>query len=225
MEAIGVIWLYQSAMRKPLLSIIIIIAFHGHPFAQPILSKVQDVFFKPDFCGATLYSEGHIYRGLKVKMNLLTGEVRFIKENSDEIEMTISFRIKKIEFFNCWNNKVPVVFQSGFPVITSRDDRDILYQVLDSGKVMLLKNIKVSENSGVRAVQYGTPQVELQQSETFYVYSPAKGMLKPERSREAILKVLDDKREEVDSYITANNIRFRNEEELVKVIVFYNSLP
>ncbi len=211
-------------IRKISVTLLGIVFAIGNGHSQEVISKADGVFFNPEYCAATLFSDAHVYRGLKVKINLATTEVRFVKDNSDEIEMSISFRIKRIEFVDC-GDKSKAIFQSGFPVITSRDDKDILYQVLDSGKVTLLKSIKVIEKRVSKDVGYSNTDVRYEKHENYYAYVAAtNAMVKIERSKEGIVKLLADKTEQVEKFVTDNNLRFKVEAELIKVIAFYNSL-
>lgn len=213
-------------MRRTIYQITICLLFAFTAGAQEIITSVTNPFFNSEYCPATLYStSAHIYRGLKIKLDLESGQIKFIKENSDEIELTISFQVKKIEFGDCGKEGKNAVFQTGFPVVNSQQDKGTFYQVLDSGKTMLLKGIAIIEKKPDKTVEYGAKDVLYDKHESYFLYSPASGMTRTGRSKSAILKSLEDKRIELDGFITANNIRFRTDEEFARVVAFYNSLP
>ncbi len=205
--------------------IFLVFAFLATVTLVPAQPPVSNSFFNQAYCPAVLYTvEGHIYDGLRIKLNLLTNQVKFVKNSTDEMELTISFRIKKIAFGDCGENGSPV-FQTGFPAVDRKQDQNAFYQVLDSGKTMLLKYRKVVEKSGPGAsFTSGAVEIFYEVSEEYYLYEPAKGMVKLEGSNKGMAKILEDKRVEIENFMTAKRIHPNKEEDLVKLIAYYNSL-
>ncbi|MDB5210913.1 MAG: hypothetical protein JWQ30_1740, partial [Sediminibacterium sp.] len=134
-------------------------------------------FFKEDYCDATYYgADGRIYRGIASKLNLQTNTISFLRqEENEEKEYTPSFQIKKIVFTGCTDKTGPVVFQLGFPAIGIQSDNSY-YQVLDSGKTMLLKFSQVIETANpVNGLTQSGGTTSLQKIDIYYIYSPDKG--------------------------------------------------
>ena len=178
-------------------------------------------FFSREYCTANLkVRNGKSYNGIKVKINLQENLV--IYDAGDGKEMAAITPIEKIVFFNCADPSRNQILLSGFPPVDGHGTNSF-YVLLDSGRIMLLKHMGVNYHD---VKYYGSNQVTrvFEQKESFYVYQPGKGMTGFVREAGAVLSLLSDQRNAVQTFLTANELKCRKEEDLVKVFRFYNSL-
>lgn len=214
-------WYTQSANNN------VMVDLAGSPAK---LKKKLDVAGSPfnndEYCEATFYNQnGRAYVGVPSKLNFQTNTISFIKGTTGEEaekEYTPAFYVPRIEFTGCGETKS--VFQSGFPAIGLQTENSY-YQVLDSGKTMLLKHTLILESRNpINGFNSNATTTVLDQVNTYYVYSKEKGMSKISKSNDDVLKTLTDKRKEVDSYMASNSLKVKKEDDLVKVFQYYNSL-
>ncbi|MDB5210912.1 MAG: hypothetical protein JWQ30_1739 [Sediminibacterium sp.] len=226
-------------MMKIVSTLVLAVCIAGSAVAQNNLSEMNgsplrvngknDVegspYFKSDFCSATLYgSESQIFKGIRSKLNLQNNMISYVKENEEDKEYTPGFQVKKIEFTGCNDKNGIAVFKLGFPAIGAQSENSY-YQVLDSGKAMLLKYQNIIETvNAVNGLTPGGGTTVLQKVESFYIYSPSKGMIKVAKANDDVLKVLADKRTELDGYLSTNHIKVKKEDDLLKVVQYYNTL-
>ncbi|SJZ80946.1 hypothetical protein [Sediminibacterium ginsengisoli] len=201
----------------------LLVEANGSPHkAKPRANVDGTPYYNDDYCSATLYgADGKPYAAIPARLNLQENLVIFKRGDA---ELTPSFMVKKIEFGQCDGKKSNAVFESGFPAIGVQNEGSF-YQVLDDGKTKFLKYIQIVEtatqNNGLNP---SAATLTLQRNETFYVYSPAKGMVKVGKSADDLLNALADRRDQVASYISSNKFKLKKEDEMVKVINFYNTL-
>lgn len=176
-------------------------------------------FFKDEFCIARLkVINGKTYENLPVKLNLQDN--RIIYRQPDGVEMEAVSRIEFLEFVGCANGEVPL-FRSGYPPV---DDQNAgtYYQVLESGPVQLLKLWRVSY---IDQKPYGSASTvrKFERSPVYYAYTQAKGMIPLGKGNELALLLDQERVAKVNAYARQENLRLRKEEDLRKLIVFYNA--
>jgi hypothetical protein len=179
-------------------------------------------YFEDKYCHATLkVRKGKTYRGLKVKIDLLSNGVIYVDEAGKEMEAVTP--LDRIEFYDCADQSKNKVLISGLPPVDKLDESS-LYIVLDSGNVSLLKHIKVVVTE--KRNNFGNANIirTIRQYDEYYSYIPGKGLTRLEKDNATVLNALVNKKAEISSYITAKDIKFRKEADLVKVFAYYNSL-
>ena len=159
------------------------------------------------------------YTGIMIKVNLLENDVQFL--SPDGAEMLASMPIKKIRFHKtekpgAANNMV----LESFSAINERGAK--IYAVLDSGKISLLKHLKVAFRDDRRYNEATVTRI-FTQTPIYYAYKDNREA-KIEKNKDFILQLFRDKRAEVERYINENNIKCRSEDDLYAVFHFYNSL-
>ncbi|MES2371731.1 MAG: hypothetical protein V4557_04065 [Bacteroidota bacterium] len=178
-------------------------------------------FYADEYCTANLkIKNGKYYTGIKVKLNLQENLLIYIDREGKE--MAASTPVEKIEFFNCSDPAKNKTLVSGFPAIDKQDVSNF-YVRLDSGNVSLLKYIFVNYRDEKK---YGSANMTrvFEQKEVYYIYTPGKGIQRLNKDNNAVIKLLGNKKTELEDFIAKNDIKCRKEEELVKVFTFYNSL-
>ena len=98
-------------------------------------------------------------------------------------------------------------------------------QLLDSGKVSLMakKGIDLSQPQEPSAMKYTITPAKFTRTADIYYYKIGKDVMKVE-SVKKIIASLPDHQEEVSKFVKENDISVKNEQELVKLVKFYNSL-
>lgn len=177
-------------------------------------------YFSKDYCIANVkVVRGRKYNGIEVKLNLQENKLVFKLADGNELESTVP--IEQIEFVQCENNGKTAVFRSGYPAI-SRQNEGNYYEILDSGRVQLLKywNVSYMDQSPYGSMRQRT----YESSPVYYAFSAEKGMVALGRGNEQALQVLGDKKDDITKFISGQNIRMKKEEDLVKLFSYYNSL-
>jgi hypothetical protein len=199
---------------------------NGSPLRVGNERKVEgSPYFKNNFCLVTLTSgEGKKFYQVRAKLDLEKHLVIYTKPDADELELTPIMQIKSIAFTGCADNGLIPIFQSGFPSIGKQDEGSF-YQVLDSGKATLLKYFQIDETQNVvNGLNPGAASILLQKVEFYFMYNAAKGMQKIAKSNDDVVNYFADKKTMIETFISSNKLKCKKEEDLIKVVHYYNSL-
>lgn len=196
---------------------------NGHPLLLRSAYAIEgSPFFHGEYCTANLkVRNGKSYNGIRVKLNLQENLV--IYDAGDGKEMVAVTPIERILFTDCSDLSKNAVLQTGFPPVDAQTVNSF-YQLLDSGRLQLLKHIGINYKD---IKYYGSNQTTrvFTQKETFYVYSPEKGIRKiAEKDNSSVIALLGDHIQELAAYVSANDLRCKKEEDLQKLVRYYNGL-
>ena len=195
---------------------------------RPIYLKVEyniegSPFYPEEYLRANVYvRNGKIYTGIYVKFNLQ--ENLLLYKQADGTEMSAAIPIQRVIFTDTSNGWVfyNSIFESGFPSINNQNE-NTFYEVLDSGKVKLLKyhTVKFTDKK-----YYGQASITrvFEQSEFYYAYLPNGTIKKMEKGTEFFLSLFTDKKEQLREYIEVQDLKCRKENDWKKAITYYNSL-
>jgi hypothetical protein len=143
-------------------------AINGEPFVGSKFSKVVEgsPFFKDEWMkGSVTLNQGKQYHNLSLKVNLLEGTVIFLNDKNVEIEITTP--IKEVTLTDIMKGDVFRFIHSTFLCNTVGKS---WYNLLDSGKVQLLRNEKriLVENK-----PYGSATIEqyIRNQPEYYILS------------------------------------------------------
>jgi hypothetical protein len=143
-------------------------AINGEPFVGSKFSKVVEgsPFFKDEWMkGSVTLQQGKQYHNLSLKVNLLEGSVIFLNDKNVEIEITTP--IREVILTDIMNGNV---FRFVHSTFTCNTDGKSWYNILDSGKVQLLRNEKrlLVENK-----PYGSATIEqyIRNQPEYYILS------------------------------------------------------
>ncbi|MFN3664920.1 MAG: hypothetical protein ACK4S0_02105 [Sediminibacterium sp.] len=165
-------------------------------------------------------SRGKSYANITANINLETNEIIF--ETPDNKKMAVSIPVSRIIFEDPETNSKQT-FLSGFSPIDRLTDRSF-YQLLDSGTVLLLKSYQVSFTES-RGYSESTPTRVYEQNTAYYLFLPATGLVKVPRSISDVPGLFEkEKKDKLNSFIRTNQLKSRNEADLIKLIAYYNSL-
>jgi hypothetical protein len=184
---------------------------------------VGSPYFPPEFTNISIVlKSGIIYPFKKARMNLYDNTLVVLEDNGRE--QLVTGNITKIIFESVLidQSSKRVVFQKGFPAINGRDST-IYYEVLDSGKLKLIKHYKVSFSD---KRSYGDANMTrvFEQEQTFYIVLPGKIIRQIEKGKEDFLSALPDKRSEIEKYIDEKKIKCKKEKDWIDLVSYYNSI-
>jgi len=165
---------------------------------------------------------GIVYPFKKARMNLYDNTLIVLDDNGRE--QMVSGNISKIifELVTIDQSSKNVVFQKGFSAINELDSTTY-YEVLDSGKLKLIKHYKVSFNDKRSYGEASMTRV-FEKEQTFYIVLPGNIIRQIEKSKEDFLSALPDKRNEIEKYIDEKKIKCKKEKDWVDLVSYYNSI-
>lgn len=201
------IWINESWNTTPLISTNFTI--DGSPF-------IPSRFYK-----ATVYlKDGNFYENQLVKLYLPENLVLFLGKNQKE--MITNDPVFKVMFTDSEHDVLGMVFESDFPAI-DKLTKKTFYQVLETGKVKLLKHILVDFMD-----QKGQPESYITryytQKNTYYLSTNKGTPIRLEKGKENIIKLLADKQSQISKYIADNKLKCKSEDDWKLVVDYYNSL-
>lgn len=175
-------------------------------------------FQKKNCLGSIQLSSGIIHEGLNLKLNLQ--ENKIVVSIFDGVETIITTPVSKV-ILKCTDQKNGSTFLSGLPAIDKQNQRS-LYQLLDSGSLLLLKYVDVrykdtkdyNGNYFTRRTYYQTPH--------YYIFTSGKKLIKISLNEDQLLSALVDKRKTLLDLILKDNIKIKKEADLIHLISLYN---
>lgn len=192
----------------------------GRPIRPQTTYKVEGSPYYPDnYSAARLsFTNGKKNSAVKAKLNLYDNTILYM--NDKGVEMEVIVPVLKIEFADSVYGGYNIVFKNGFSGNNLKEK--IYYQVLDSGKLTLLKHIAVNYRD---FTPYGTAVItrQFEQKPAYFILIES-AVNKIGKNGENILDILADKKNEINTYISTHNLRLKYEPDLVSVIRYYNSL-
>ncbi|MES2372239.1 MAG: hypothetical protein V4557_06645 [Bacteroidota bacterium] len=193
---------------------------------RPITNKYPDVNGTPFFDENYKYAiitllRGRVISKVKARIDLVSNEVHFISANGVEAFLERG-TVKEVSYDDTTEaGIIHHTFKTGFPLV-DKQTPDNFYLVLAEGPCGMLKSI--SKKVTTRKNDISNESIkEFETYEDYYFY--VKGAMKRwKKDKEFVLAEMADKKAEVDQFVSANKINFRNVESVVKLVNYYNSL-
>jgi hypothetical protein len=195
---------------------------NGRAFVNKYADVNGTAYLFPNFKFATIVlSDGRKYANVKARLNLVENEVNFIASNGEEGYIGKGM-VNTIIISDTNKQEIKVyTFQTGFPSIDNQSSIHF-YQVLASGKTSLLKSINKSIDERVNELS-GEKSKEFAVRENLYILNG--GILKRiKKDAGFFTETMSDQKEAVKQFINSNKLNFKNEEQLKKLVEFYNTL-
>ena len=195
---------------------------NGRSFENKYADIQGSAYFFPGYkFSAIELTDGRKYINIKAKLNLVEHETEFVSASGQEGYLGKGM-VKRISFSDTTKKEIKnYVFESGFPKI---DNQSIIsfYQVLVAGKCQLLKSIN-------KNIEDRNNELSGEKSREFIIreelYVQFKGEFKRvKKDKEFFLTLLADQAAALNKYIGENKPNFKNEDQLSKLIAYYNSL-
>jgi hypothetical protein len=158
----------------------------------------------------------------KLKFDIQANRLLFLDKNGQALELENKFSGFSLDSADKEISNInPLKFVKGYPAI-ERQTENSLYQIVGDGKVKLLKYYTkektehIADTSSVITSKYRA-------SKFYYVFK--NNQLKQiYPNKKSFLKLLNEHSEQLDSYLTSNNIDFTSDLDLQKLFAWYNSL-
>ena len=168
-----------------------------------------------------LLKSGRTFLNVKARIDLVIQGIFFISSNGIEINIDPGIA-KEISYTDTTSEGMLFYkFKTGYPAIDKQNSNNF-YLIMAEGRCSFLKSIikKVAER---KDVVFGDRDQDFDTYENYYFFSKGE-MKRLKRDKDFILGELSDKEEQVNQFIQSNKISFKNNEQLVKLINYYNTL-
>lgn len=198
--------------------------FNGRPMYQKTEYRVEGTpYYLDEYYWADVIAvSGKVYRDIRIKFNLVEHQLLFIAD--DGTEMIAMSPVRAIKFLSLPAGKdsiKTVTLLSSSGIVNAQDA--VVYEVLDSGKISLLKKITITYRDEKKYGEAGiTRYYERKENEFFILLN--KEYKKIERKKEFFLTLLHDRDKEVKIFMNMNRLDCRSIKDIQHLISYYNSL-
>jgi len=178
-------------------------------------------YFSDDYQLAQVTAmNGTVYNNIKIKLNIAENIVQY--QTTDGKEMIAGMPLKRILFGN--SDKVDpanTVLESIEGPINK--EGAVIYQVLDSGKISLLKKIAISYRDDQK---YGEATVTriYDRKEFYYFQKQNEKEQKLEKGKAAVLALFEDKKDKILAFVDHYHLDFKTEASYQSIFNFYNNI-
>ncbi len=178
-------------------------------------------YFDEGFTLGTPYIKGEKQPEVPMRFNAFTDEIEMMSGNSGDIYNMIKKGYITAEFGNKTYSLHFLLDKN------SKEKEGYLIALSQPGKIQLFyKPIKILSKAKEPTSSYETyfPPSYIDESEYYVITSknPIANIVK--LKKKDILNLLVDKMKEVESYVSKEKLNYKNEEDVIKIINFYNSL-
>jgi hypothetical protein len=186
-----------------------------------VVNKVNDVkgspFLNDDWVAATVkLNNGITYKeNMYVKYNQEKGELYFKGKNGE----TLAF-VEPVTEFTIESNGLKH-YKNGYKNIPGATQSDF-FEILSDGTACLLKRTK---SFILESKDYGSPvTIKTYQSDKKYYLIIGEDVKQIRNDTKSVLSALRDKENQVETFIKTNKVKFKSDDDLSKVVNYYNSI-
>jgi len=160
-------------------------------------------------------TDDRIFDSIYIKLNAYDNMVHFMDGNGDEMQTSV--RVKQITITDAASSWQGTVFRTGY----GGNERQF-YQVVQDGKTMqLLKKIYVTVWSTKALGEEEKKTFQLEQEMVFAINNE---IFKQNKSCNVLAEVIEKNEDKVREFVSTNAIKCNKEEDMKKLVVFYNTL-
>lgn len=176
-------------------------------------------FFKDSLMKGTAYMTGsREFRNLLLRINLLDNELHY--KVGEEKEMISTGEVMEFSLFDTLTNeRFHFVYSAYMP--SDKKPEPAWYQQLHHGKVSLYKQHK-KEIQDVALYGQGHKEKKIYTQYWYYLLH-GKQWLQFKKIKE-VVEILNDKKPQLQSFISLNKLNQDSETNFIKLITYYNSL-
>ena len=189
----------------------------GSPITEKGLSEVAgSPYFKDSFLkGSIVLVNKTKYENLFLKVDELNEKLIY-RKTMDDVSMEA---LQKVSNFSV---QLPNLEQVEF-INLGKENLNDFYQVLVTGKMALLKKNK---KSLLETVAYNSKSSEkyIKSSQEYYVLDSQNKLTSIKKSEKDFANNFSDKKNEILNYISKQKVNSKKEEDLIKLVKYYNSL-
>ncbi|MBC5993859.1 hypothetical protein [Pontibacter cellulosilyticus] len=195
----------------------------GQPFLTKNYTDVQGSAYLYDSWkkGSVTTARDITYDGIELMYDQVEDQLIF--KGSGGVAKTFNQPIKAFTLKASKDNAIlkEQVFLSGFMPIDGAKPATF-YEVLADGEVQLLRR---SAKRIFEELPYGSAtKVKAFKIDSFYYISKEGKLTKIKNDKKSVLQALSDKKTALESYIKTNKLDLKKDEELAKLITYYNTL-
>lgn len=159
---------------------------------------------------ASVYVNGKKMRRAYVRYNTL----------NDEIEVTEIFNILKKE-------NIRVVLDEGYVYkMLDYEGTKQFFVFLKEGKNSLVMKVEKKIKQGQNAVDAyeQTTNDKFIEKRSYFILKAGGDLLKIRLKQKDILKALEDKKNEIEKYVSSKKLNYKKESDLIRIVGYYNTL-
>ncbi|WDF55271.1 hypothetical protein [Mucilaginibacter sp. KACC 22063] len=171
--------------------------------------------------GTVLLANGQTFN-LDIKYDMIADNLLFKNKNGDSlnfVQPVKEFKIKSADN----DDSQSKLFRNGFPSTNVKTSASSFYEVLYDGGTKLLKREAKSLWKESTTYATATETQNITQTTDYYIFKDGK-MITVKPNKKAFLSALSNKTAELGKYVKDNNIDFKKDSDLIKVVSYYNSL-
>ncbi|MBD1391888.1 hypothetical protein [Mucilaginibacter glaciei] len=170
--------------------------------------------------GTVKVANGNTYKDVLIKYNQVD-DVLYFPGKDDEV---LSFADPVTEFtinYLKGGNSIAGHYRNGYPAIDKNTVKSY-YEVLTDGTAQLLKRTSkyIVKN---KLYNSATETQTVNEENGFYIFAGGK-MTLIKKDKKFVLPALGNKQNELEGYLKAEGLNLKNDKDLVKLVVYYNSL-
>jgi hypothetical protein len=168
--------------------------------------------------GTVKLTNGKSYTSVQLKYNLLRDELFF---KDIKTEQLLAFVIPVVEFKLNEKEQGSSLYRNGYKAINENTEKSY-YQVLFDGGTQLLKRTskKINEEKPFNSAS----TIKSFEVLTFYYISNNNTLIKIRKDKKSVLTALANQSAALEKYIQEKSLNLKNEEDLIQLIQYYNSL-
>lgn len=171
--------------------------------------------------GTVQLDNGQTY-SLDLKYDLLADELLFRNKNGDSLNFVQPVKEFKLSYID-ENKQQTHLFRNGFPSTGAKTNEKSFYEVLYDGGTKLLK--RRAKSTWMESTTYGTANQTKNITERVSYFIVKQGKIMPVKNdRKSVIAALGDKSAEMDKYIKDNKLDVKQDDDLIKLVTYYNSL-
>ena len=192
------------------------------PFENRYAKPSGTPYFNETYKFSNIFlKSGRTFLNVKARIDLVIQGIFFISSNGIEINIDPGIA-KEISYADTTiDGTIFYKFKTGYPPVDKQNSNNF-YLVMAEGRCSFLKSIikKVAER---KDVVFGDRDQDFDTYESYYLFNKGE-MKKLKRDKDFILAELSDKQEQVNQFLQSNKINLKNNEQLAKLINYYNTL-
>ncbi|MBS9524095.1 hypothetical protein KI659_08725 [Litoribacter alkaliphilus] len=171
-----------------------------------------------------LYKNDQILTDHLVRYNIESHQFEAIAPNSDQVKTIPGLRVHNLVWIDSVH-QVPRYFVNGMEFLDQGVPISGFFEILVDGELPLVRRTvtTLKRANYNTALMIGNKDDEIKKKNIYY-FVKDKQVLEVPRKKKKLLKIFDDKEQEVEGFIDANRINLGENNGLYKVFSFYNSL-